>query len=148
MAIIAVLMSMAAPSWNKMNADQRVRAVTQDFYAALILARSEAIKRRTSVRIVTPVGGWSEGWAIVTAAGKTYAECVADPTDCQNITEANPVTFTAPVTTVTYQIDGRAAPGSANATFSICDTHGTATERSVNIGLSGQPTITLTGSCP
>lgn len=147
LAIISVVMSLAAPAWQAMNAEQRVRAVTQDFYVALILARSEAIKRRQSVRIVTPAGGWSEGWAVVTEAGKTYAQCVANPANCFNLTEANPVTFTAPITTITYQTDGRAAPGSANTTFAICDNHGRATRRNVNIGLSGQPTIRLTGSC-
>ncbi len=156
LGIASLLMYMAVPAWQEMTAEQRVRAVTQDFYAALILARSEAIKRRQSVRIVTPIpdppdtpsaDDWSKGWAIVTVAGKTYAQCVANPTDCLNITEANRVTFTAPITTVTYQMDGRAAPGSANATFTICDNQKMATRRSVTIGLSGQPTITLTGSC-
>lgn len=63
--IVAVLASLAAPSFGAMIANQRTRAASTDLYAALTLARSEAIKRNLPVSLV-PVssGNWAAGWRI------------------------------------------------------------------------------------
>jgi prepilin-type N-terminal cleavage/methylation domain-containing protein len=50
-AITAILSAMAAPAFKGLLAGQRVRATSTDLYAALVLARSEAIKRDTQVTL-------------------------------------------------------------------------------------------------
>jgi type IV fimbrial biogenesis protein FimT len=64
-AIIVILGGAAMPSFAGLVANQRGRAASSDLYAALTLARSEAIKRNLPVSLV-PVSSanWSAGWRI------------------------------------------------------------------------------------
>lgn len=64
MAIAAVLVAIAGPSLVDLIAVQRVKTATFDFYAALALARSEAIKRNTIVDIAPRNGDFANGWDI------------------------------------------------------------------------------------
>jgi type IV fimbrial biogenesis protein FimT len=64
-AIMGVLASVAAPSFSSLIANQRARAASTELYAAISLARSEAIKRNLPVSLV-PVSSdnWAAGWRI------------------------------------------------------------------------------------
>ena len=64
MAIAAILVAMAGPSFVDLIAAQRVKTATFDFYAALALARSEAIKRNMVVNISPRNGDFADGWDI------------------------------------------------------------------------------------
>lgn len=64
-AIMGVLASIAAPSFSSLIANQRARAASTELYAALSLARSEAIKRNLPVSLVPASGtDWATGWRI------------------------------------------------------------------------------------
>lgn len=65
LSIAVILGAAAAPSFSSMVANQRARAASADLYAALTLARSEAIKRNLPVSVV-PVSSsnWGGGWRI------------------------------------------------------------------------------------
>ncbi len=76
MAITAILVAIAGPSFVDLIAAQRVKTATFDFYAALALARSEAIKRNTVVDIAPRNGDFADGWDI--RAGLTSAADVVD----------------------------------------------------------------------
>src|SRR5688572_2471898 len=71
MVILAVLLSLAAPSMRNLVLDQRVKTVTSDIHAALIYARSEAIKRNQYVAVCSMNDDgsgcqnstdWARGW--------------------------------------------------------------------------------------
>jgi type IV fimbrial biogenesis protein FimT len=64
-AIMGILASVAGPSFSSLIANQRARAASTELYAALSLARSEAIKRNLPVSL-EPVssGNWAAGWRI------------------------------------------------------------------------------------
>ncbi|MFD2367790.1 GspH/FimT family pseudopilin [Pseudoduganella sp. GCM10020061] len=64
LAIVAVLAGVAAPGMTDMVASQRVKAASSDIHTALLLARSEAIKRNTEVEISPSPNGWAGGWTI------------------------------------------------------------------------------------
>lgn len=67
--IVGILATIAAPSMREMMVRQRVRTVSSDVYASIVLARGEAIKRAATVT-VSPVGGaWTNGWTITTTQG-------------------------------------------------------------------------------
>ncbi|WP_372758989.1 GspH/FimT family pseudopilin [Litorivivens sp.] len=75
LSIVAIIASIAVPSFQNMIATQRVRSATADLTSALSLARSEAVKRNRVVTI-TPAGSpaaWHKGWSIsyVDANGNT-----------------------------------------------------------------------------
>ena len=63
-AIVAIVASLAVPSFQNMIATQRVRSAANDLVASLNFARSEAVKRNTTV-LVTPAGAsWAAGWDV------------------------------------------------------------------------------------
>jgi type IV fimbrial biogenesis protein FimT len=73
MAIIAILLTVAVPSFTTMMKDNRLSTQTREIVSALNLARSEAIKRGARVTVCksndeqncTAAGNdWSRGWII------------------------------------------------------------------------------------
>lgn len=77
LAIAAVVVGVAAPSFSTMIQDNRLSAQSLDFVAALNLARSEAIKRRVRVALCKSANGldctvdgeddsthWGQGWIV------------------------------------------------------------------------------------
>lgn len=65
-AVIGILTSLALPSFRSFLAGMRIKNTSFDVMSALMLARSEAIKRNASV-IVTPASGdWQKGWTVIT----------------------------------------------------------------------------------
>jgi type IV fimbrial biogenesis protein FimT len=68
-AIIAVAITLAAPSFSQVSASNSSRRIAFDLYTALVLARSEAIKRNLSVTIEPADDDWAAGWMICPTAG-------------------------------------------------------------------------------
>jgi type IV fimbrial biogenesis protein FimT len=66
LAIAAILFSMAVPSFRALIRNMQVTTVVNDFFSALNLARSEAIKRGTRVTLgtVKADSGWEDGWVV------------------------------------------------------------------------------------
>jgi type IV fimbrial biogenesis protein FimT len=72
LTISAVLMGMAAPSFNAVLASVRLKTTTALFISHLNLARSEAIKRNSRAVLCkssdglqcTSAGGWEQGWIV------------------------------------------------------------------------------------
>ena len=130
--IAAVMAGLGVPAFREFMAAQRVKNTAFDFAAALLLARSEAVKRNAAVSIAEIGAGW-QGWT-VSAGGTTLA-----------VREAvSPVTVTpdAAITSLAYQGNGRVA-NTMRFQFSAPQTQ---TVRCVTIGVSGVPNTTTT-SC-
>lgn len=67
-ALVAVLMSLAAPSFGRLIASNRMATLTNEFTAVLHLARLEAVRRGHSVAIRADGGGihFDTGWKLFT----------------------------------------------------------------------------------
>jgi type IV fimbrial biogenesis protein FimT len=66
LAILAVLMAVAAPSFSDIRKNSELGGVANNFLAALNTARAEGMKRNMNT-MVTPVNGdndWSKGWLV------------------------------------------------------------------------------------
>lgn len=64
-AIMAILGSIAVPSFRELLLNQRLAAASSGFVAALNLARTEAIQRSQKVHVGALQGSdWSSGWAV------------------------------------------------------------------------------------
>ena len=64
LAIIAVLLAGAVPSFVRFVSNHRASTATNDLVHGIALARSEALKRSRRV-YVAPLGGhWRDGWAV------------------------------------------------------------------------------------
>lgn len=141
-AMVGILLTIAAPSFVNFTASQRVRTASYEFYAAMTLARSEAIKRRQQIT-VAPVGGnWASGWTV--SAGGT-------PLRSQDALSGVLITIPGGETSVVYRLDGRLTstspirvliqPESPNASVS---------NRCIRIDFTGVPKTTTTSdtTCP
>nr|WP_091663753.1 GspH/FimT family pseudopilin [Massilia sp. PDC64] len=133
-AITAILSAMAAPSFKSLVAGQRARTASTDLYAALVLARSEAIKRDTQVTLEPAADTWQAGWRI------------PNPTDTGHpVANHGPVpgaTITGP-TAVVYLPNGRVASDTPPS-FDIA-VDGASTHRCVQVDLSGRPRLQASG---
>lgn len=127
-AILAVLASAAAPSFQKILAAQLMRSVSFDMVADLTLARSEAIKRGANVTIAPETGGWNYGWKVTLASN---AELIS-----QRNAVGTSVIFTSSPTSITYDQNGRISSISTSTKFALSDG---ARNRCIRIDPSGRP---------
>jgi type IV fimbrial biogenesis protein FimT len=76
--IVAVLSVAAGPSLASALVAQRLRAAGTDLVSALLLARSEAIKRNANVTIRPAAGdNWATGWVTTLADGQAIDQRAA-----------------------------------------------------------------------
>ena len=77
LAVMSILVSVAAPSYQDFVATTRLNSHTSEFVTALHLARSEALKRNTTITLCKSsngttcavTGDWSQGWIVFTDSG-------------------------------------------------------------------------------
>lgn len=71
-AVAAIILGIAAPSFKEFMAGQSIRTVASNLHADMLRSRSEAISRNQSVVLVPVVSGnWNNGWQICTDSGCT-----------------------------------------------------------------------------
>jgi type IV pilus assembly protein PilV len=115
-AILGILLAIAAPSFSRFIASQRIKSASFDLQSALMQARSEAIKRGPTATITVQAGSvnWANGWKVMNG-GTTLAETSA--IERVTITETGTTTN---ATVVTYSGDGRVqALGSASSPYAF-----------------------------
>lgn len=132
LAIIVVLGAAAAPSFATLVANQRGRAAASDLYAALTLARSEAIKRNLPVSLLPASSdNWTAGWRISNPTDSGHPLLVHGA--LANGTIAGPAT-------VVYLASGRVQAG-ALPSFDVSFPHASV-RRCVQVDLGGRVTTT------
>ena len=128
-AIAGVLAAMALPSFQDFIGAQRVRGASFELSAAIIFARSEAIKRNAGVNMVQTGGNWNNGWTIV--SGTTT---LATQSAYSNLA----VTDSASLTTLNFGNDGRVATGT-NFTIDLSTSSPRVQARCIKINVTGVP---------
>jgi len=148
-AIIAILSMLAVPSMRDMITTQRVKTASFDMFAGLVLARSEAIKRNTSVPITPNGGDWALGFVATDAHANVLSRQDAFIPSKGGVADLPPggmapLALVGPAT-VTFNSMGRST---ALATFAITapDIPNTS-YRCIKLDLSGRP-VSLVGTCP
>lgn len=135
-AIIAIMASVAVPSFVGIVNSQRVTSASYDLYASLISARSEALKRNGDVTLTSSSGGWSNGWQII----------AADSTVLKNHEALKNVVVSTAPSTLTYKRTGRlSATSSPSFQLDVNPANSNYT-RCISIDLSGLPR-TKKGAC-
>ncbi|MCB1961359.1 MAG: GspH/FimT family pseudopilin [Rhodocyclaceae bacterium] len=67
-AILAILASVAAPSFTRLIQDNRVTTEANGLLSSIALARFEAIKRGVTVTVTPTSGNYASGWCVHTGA--------------------------------------------------------------------------------
>lgn len=135
-AVLAVLASLAAPSFSQLLAAQRVRTTGYDIVSDLVLARSEAIKRGENVTVTPVASNWALGWSVNVALS---SEVLGGQGRV-----GNGVQFTVTPTAITFDRNGRNSVSSI-VRFGLYD--GAANRRCISLDPSGRPKNT-TSACP
>jgi type IV fimbrial biogenesis protein FimT len=136
-AVMGILGAIAAPSFSTLVGNMRARGTSSDLYAAVVRARSEALKLNAEVKLVPASGSttWQAGWSI------------QDPADATSKLDDHPAvkgaTISGPATLV-FQPNGRVKGGGEPA-FDIA-VSGSTQHRCITIDLGGRPKQT-TGGC-
>lgn len=131
LGIGTVLLATGIPSFQGFMGSQRTKSAASDLHHALLLARSEAVKRNSPVSLAPAADGWSAGW-LVSAGGTVLLQQGA----------YQGLEIEGPGAAVSYAGDGRPA-GASGLTFSIT---GGSTSRCIAIALAGLPS-NRSGSC-
>ncbi len=133
--IMAILVTIAAPNFIQLLKNQRVKTASFDIFSSLVVARSEALTRNTSVTITPVSSNWANGWQVVAGGNVVRSQ---DPTPG--------VTITGPAS-ITYTGTGRlsAALASGIELKAIGSSAGV-TSRCITVDLSGRP-LTKATTC-
>jgi type IV fimbrial biogenesis protein FimT len=129
-AIMAIVATIAAPSFVNMIRNHRLTTAANDVLSAMQLARSEAIRQRRPITVCagadacTDSADWSGGW-IVTSPDTVIRVWSERPN----------MTINGPATNVTFSPDGRAETAAIN--LSIDDEF----SRSVSITVTGRASV-------
>ena len=129
--ILGIFAALAAPSMADLVASTAIKGAATDLYSSLIVARSEAIKRRANAT-VAPVGtSWTSGWT-VTVSGNTF----------QKVDALKPRVAVSPttVTPIVFGMNGRVSSGAQTIKFSD-NVRTTVPNRCVLVGTSGLPRV-------
>ena len=154
LAVLAIIISMAAPSFVTMIQNNRATAVSNDLIASFQLARTEAIKRNATVSVqsTNDSTNWDGGHRIFIDpdrngkfnAGELLLRNVDSP--------HSSITLTGTASDISYNNNGGVV---AAATFTIdvdhakCESGVNHKVNSVQLGLSGSITLTTSRElCP
>jgi type IV fimbrial biogenesis protein FimT len=155
--ILAILLSIAVPSFITFVQNSRLVGQTNDLVTSLNYARSEAIKRGVRVSVCSrlnnttcsgaAVFNWDTGWLVfVNPNGDAVADAGEMVLQVRQPLENGNTLRTAGIQRVTYQNSGFS--GNAD-TFRLCDSRGAASGRAIAVSLQGRvSTSTGTTACP
>lgn len=73
LVVIAIALSIAAPSFSEMLRNQQVRSATQDLRNALDFARESAVQSGQSISVSATDGDWAAGWEVFVDPGNRGA---------------------------------------------------------------------------
>jgi type IV fimbrial biogenesis protein FimT len=95
-AVLAIVMSLAAPSFGDFIRSNRLKSAAFDLVVSLNYVRSEAIKRNTDATLTPAAGGWGDGWSV--QAGGQISKVFEAPDGIAINLAADGVAWTDPVT--------------------------------------------------
>jgi type IV fimbrial biogenesis protein FimT len=143
LTILAIMLGLGVPAFRNFTDGQKVKSASYELSTSFAIARSEAIKRNTSVTIA-PVtsGSWASGWTVKAGTANTL---VHEQGSFPLLTISR-LPSGAPANVV-FQATGRPDPASSSASRSYFQINGSASVRCITLDAVGIPSTSST-SCP
>ncbi len=124
-AIVAILSSIAFPSYQNLTKNNAVDSAARDLTLAMSMARIEAISRGQNVELnsndAAVAANWGDGWTVDTTGGAETLQTF-DPED--DVTVTGTTTFVAYIFLPSGFVREKANPGTVlvgTGTWDICD---------------------------
>ncbi len=146
--VLAIITAAALPSFRSFIVGESIKSSSFDIMAALVLARSEALKRNTNVDVTPISGNWQNGWTVAVNGTTLNQRAALKPG--VNVACYSGTSTVTPCPTVTYNNSGRLAGGVTGATPSIAlnsTETSSVTTRCITVDLTGRP-YSKKASCP
>lgn len=155
-AVLAVVLTVAVPSFRDFLLNSRITNQTNEFVLALAYAKSEAVKRNLAVIVcsratdLTCVASttWDDGWLVY---ADTDANGAPDPGEILQVRadlEGGNTLRAGASQSVTFNSSGF-SPGVNNDIFRLCDDRGTALARAIVVSPQGRVISGIgTAACP
>jgi len=152
LAVFAVLLAIMVPSYSDMTLGSKLRSQSNDLVAGAVLARSEAIKRNSAVRMCVSAdgasciaGGWEQGWVVFHDVDDDGVLDVGETVLLQHQAAPSGFKITGTVASVRFQGTG---VGATQATLTACRATPSVggQERVVNITATGRASVTRTNT--
>jgi len=156
LSVASILLAVAAPNFQSFVQDSQLIAQSNNFFSAMMLAKSEAIKRNSPVTICPSVDGttcagvtaWTSGWLVFADANGDGTVDVGEA--IIRVGTALPgqsTLISGNRTRVTFAASGFTL--GFNDTFSLCDSRGPLLSRSLVLTpRGGLSTVKGGGACP
>lgn len=134
-AIVAILAAIAGPSIDQLTRRTKLDADTERFQSAMAYARSEAIKRSTTVSMVPSATGFSGGWRIITDDGTQNPNCTLSTAQGEEVLRVQDAL--SPTTTYVVGTDAGTGTGPVD-----CDTAPTTVNACISYKAGGASVAT------
>jgi len=156
LAMLGVLLLIAFPNFNDMIQGQRLKTQANETLAAIVLAKSEALKRRSNVTVCamspgtsnqcgTLGGHWANGWVVFDDSNNDGV--VSDGEEViKNRGDYKKLTSMASVTGFTFDFEG-IANTSGDINFCYIDANDIERRRRLSLTPGGLPVITAHNEC-
>ncbi len=155
LALIAIIVSLAAPSFSKFVNNNRVTSATNDLIASLNLARTEAIKRNGAVLMRSKNGSanWAGGHRVgvdMHGDGDVVDTVSGEAELLRDIGGPHATVTMTNVSSDPTQVSFNATGEVENShVFTIDSTQAGVCDRNVQLSVAGSTTLTVsTGTCP
>ncbi len=156
LVIAAILLAVAGPSFYEFIQNQRLSTMTNSFIGAIHTARTEAIRRGTTVSLCpassvtkTACGGatdWTNGWIIFVDSDDDGVVASTDDRIKVSDTQVDAASIVSPDTHMTFSNVGFTTTGAGDYVIQMDGCTGDS-GRTVNLAASGRTGVAVT-ACP
>ena len=136
-AVLAIIVSIAAPSISTQLANQRVKSTATTITSTLKDAKVESIIRRQDIRVI--YSNTAKTIVLQNTSGTVLATYNVNPTSTVSITPNT-------VTTVTFQ-PNKVTSNGTKVTYTICDSNTAATPRQIEVSTIASVSNKPGGTC-
>lgn len=138
-SILAIVLTAAAPLFRSFTAGQRMKATAFDLTSALLLARSEALKRNSSVQISRSGEHWNSGWRVSVLS--------TDGTLSTHSEVGSSLSFAGAPDAIVFNAHGRVSSPVEPVQIELSSTAADGSRRCIALSLSGHARSSK-GACP
>lgn len=154
LSVASILLTVAVPSYRTFVQDNLLSMQSNNFFSTLALAKSEAIRRSSSVTVCPSTNGtsctggvsWSNGWLVFADTNNNGVVEAGDEILQVGAAFTGGNRFSGTRARVTFTANGYSM--ASNDTFSLCDSRGAAYSKAIILNNQGRfRSETGTGAC-
>ena len=135
LAVIVIIAAMGFPGLQDIAANNKLMTNTNNLIASFNQARSEALKRATTVQITAKNSDWADGWDVI-VNGASIAETAALPSAIE-LKQFGSIPF---ATSYTYSAQGRLIISNNNQ-LHVCDSRTGESGRLITLSPMGRVSV-------